>query len=123
MNAGAGAHERSADRFIDGKLVAAGMNAQLEILWQAVTIDGVRHDRQVFIEFLFELRNVTNIIDAFIKSAAKLRRDGLRRNVLVGNRGQNNQKLRRSLWAICLVHRDFGDEQSFALYRSNVSIK
>ena len=92
------------------------MNAQLEILRKAVTSDGVRNDRQVFIEFLFELNDIANIIDAFVKSSGELRSDGLCRNVFVGDRGQNNQQFRRSLRAIGLVHRDFGDEQSFALY-------
>src|SRR5437764_13220687 len=82
----------------------------------------MRNDGQVFIEFLFKLTNVTNVIDAFIKSAGELRSDSLSRNVLVGDRGQNDQKLRRSLWAIRLVHRDFGDERSFALYRRDMTI-
>ena len=104
MKAGAGAHEGSADWLINGKLIAAGMNTQLEILRQTVPVDGVRNDGEVFIEFLFELSNITNVIDALVESAGEFRRYGLRRNVLVGDRGQNNQKLRRSLRAIRLVH-------------------
>ena len=98
------------------------MHAQLEVARQPVALDCELDHREVLGELLLELRHVTNVIDTLVKAAGEFRRDSLSRNVLVGNRCENDQQFRRSLRAIRLVHRDFGDERSFALYRRDMTI-
>ena len=82
--------QRLAHRLVDGKLVAAGMHAQLERRRQAVFFDGKRDDREVFVEFLLELFHVADVIHALVETAGELRRDGLERNLLVRQRGEND---------------------------------
>ena len=56
VDAGVEFLQRLAHRLVNGKLVAAGMHAQFERRRQAVLLDSEGNDREVFVEFLLELR-------------------------------------------------------------------
>ena len=83
---------------------------------------GERDDRKVFVELLLELFHVAHVIHALVKPARELRRDGLKRNLLVRQRGQNDQQFRRRLRAVGFVHRNFRDEVFRALGRDDVLV-
>ena len=76
--------------------------------------------RKVVIKLLFKLREVTNVIDPLVKSAGKLRRDGLQLHPFIRQCSKDDQQLRRRLRRIGFIHRNLGDE--FALARLYVPI-
>src|SRR5207248_802363 len=94
------------DDRIKRKLVAAGVDTELERLRQTKLANGERDDAQVFVEFLFKLREVADVIDAFVKPARELRRDGLRRDALAGDHGEDQKKLGGRLRRVGLIHGD-----------------
>ena len=100
---------------IDGKLVAAGVDAQLEIFRQAKLLDGVGDGRNVQRKLAFELRHVAHIVHALVEAAAELGRDGLDGDAFIGDGGQDDEQLGGTLRAVGLVHRDLGNEVAFAL--------
>src|ERR1019366_9113024 len=81
---------------------------------QAVLADGEGNRRQIFAELLLELNHIAHVIDALIEAPGELGGDGLYRNLLVGDGGQDDQQFRRGLRRIGLVHRNLGDELAAA---------
>ncbi len=114
--------EGAADRGIDGKFVAAGMDAQFQGIRQAVGGDGMGNDTEVFIELLPKLCDISHVIDAFVETTGEFRRDSLHGDPLVRDCSEDDEELRRCLRGIRLVHRDFGDEGGFALGGEDVLI-
>ena len=49
------------------------------------------NDGEVVIEFLFELNDIANVIDAFVETSCEFRGDGLDRDSLVGDGGEDHQ--------------------------------
>src|SRR5437762_8134709 len=94
MQAGAKTRQGFPHRAINREFIAAGMDAEFERGGQSISLDGESDYRQIVIEFLFELHNVAHVIDAFIKAAGKLRRDGLQRNAFIRKGREDHQKFR-----------------------------
>ena len=115
VEAGAKLRDGAADRSIDGKFVAAGVDTQLERRREAVLLDGKRDDGEVVVEFFFKLHHVADVIHALVETSGELRRDGLQWNFFVRQRGKNDEQFRRRLRAVGFVHRNFGDEIRLAL--------
>ena len=67
------------------------MDAELQIGRKMVFLHSESDGGQIVGKLFAELRNVALVIDTFIKSACKLRRNGLDRNAFVGNRDKNDQ--------------------------------
>src|SRR5947209_2105089 len=122
VDAGPGARERLADRRVDGELVAAGVDAQLEVVGEIITAHGVSDDGDVFIKLLLELRHVADVVNALVEAAGELRRDGLGRNLLIRNRGEDDEEFGWRLRAVGLVHRDLRDEVALALQLRDVAV-
>jgi len=66
--------------------------------------------------------HVAAIIDAFVETPGEFRRDGLRRNTLVGNHFQDEKHIHGRLRTFHLVHRNFGDEVSLAFFLHQTGI-
>ena len=65
---------------IRGKMMKQMMSIQTELL------NRKSDNRQIFIEFLFKLSDIADIINALVKSACKLRRYRLRVDTLISDR-------------------------------------
>ena len=102
--------ERAADGRVDGELVAAGVDAQLERGRQAVFLDGEGDDGEVVVEFFLELLHVADVVHTFVETTSELGRNGLDGNLFIGNRGEDDEQLRRRLRTVGFVHGHFGDE-------------
>ena len=76
----------------------------------------MRNHRQIVAELALENGDVADVIHAFIEATTKFGRDGLKRNLRVTERGQNNQQFRRRLRRVGFVHRNFGDEIFVAFF-------
>src|SRR5437763_1313305 len=99
------------------------MDAQLEILREPVSPDGVPNDGEIIIKLLFELIYISGVIDSLIKSAREFWRNGLNRNLLVRQSNQNNQEFWRGLRSVRFVHRDFRNKTiSFHLLNMSINI-
>ena len=98
------------------------MHAQLEVGGQAVLPDGEGDHGQVVVELLLELGDVAHVIDALVEAAGELGGDGLDRNPLVGDGGQDDQQFGRCLRRVGLVHRNFGDEVAAAAFLVHVAV-
>src|ERR1700678_2101052 len=107
--------ERGVNGGIDGKLVAAGVHAELEICGQAEGGDGISDGCNIERKLVLELRYVADIIDAFVEAAAEFRRYGLDGNAFGGDGSEDDEQLDGALSAVGFVHRDLGDEVAFAL--------
>ena len=109
VEASAGAGEGTLDGPVDGELVRAGVDAQLECLGKSVGLHGVRDDRKVVVELLLELGEIPNIVDTLVEAAGKFWGDGLDGEALVGMAARMT-----SIWAVLgdrlFVHGDFSDE-------------
>src|SRR5439155_8572009 len=66
-------------------------------------------------ELLPEEFDIANVVDAFIEAARELWGDGLDWNAFIGNGGENEEKLRRGLRQVRLIHRDFRHEAAGSL--------
>ena len=111
------------DDRIDGELVAARMDAQLQIRRKSELLDGELDNGDVFIEFAFEDFQIADVIDAFVKTACEFRRDCLGWNPFVREGGENEQHVARRLRDIRLVHGDFRNEIAFALRLQDVTVE
>src|SRR5690348_17074892 len=120
MYPGMEAAQRLPDWAVDGKFVAAGMNAQLESGGGSITGDGMPDYCDVVVEFSFERCEIACIIDAFVKAAREFGRDGLDRDCLVGDGSQDDQQLHRSLRVVRFIHRYFSDERTICAAFRNV---
>ena len=98
------------------------MHAQLEVARKLVLPGGVSDHGQVVVEFLLELREVANVIHAFVEAAGELRRNGLDGDLLIGDGRQNDEQLGRSLRRVGLVHGNFRDEMVRAFALRDVAI-
>lgn len=99
------------------------MYGKFQSLRKVVGFYGMRDDGEVIIEFLFKLRDVSDVIDAFIKTAGEFWSDGLNRNALVGNGGEDDEHFRRGLRGVGFIHGDFCDEViNAALSRQDVVV-
>src|SRR5580692_7360116 len=91
------------------------MHAELEIFWHAILPNRIADGRQIELHFPLELRRVAYIVNPLIEAATELRRDGLNRNAFIGDSRQDDEQLNRALRAVCLIHRNLGDEVADAL--------
>ena len=106
------------DRGVDGELVAAGVDAELEVRRQAVVCDGVTDGGHVEGHLARELRDVADVVDALVEAAAEFRGDGLDGNLLVGDGAEDDEQFGGRLRGVGLVHRDFRDEVPLPFGRS-----
>src|SRR5882724_5481425 len=102
--------QRSLYRTINGKLIAAGMDAELQCCWQSIAFDGESDYSEIFVELLFKLRHIAGIVDTLVEAAGEFRRNGLQRNTFIRKNRENHQQFRRRLRSISFIHRDFSDE-------------
>src|ERR1700677_2193044 len=107
--------DRFMSRLIDGKFVRARVDAQLQILRQAVGFYCACNGREVLVELLAELRNVTYVIYALVKPPGELGRDGLDGNFFIRDGREDDEQLHRRLGQISLIHRDLRYKASRAL--------
>jgi hypothetical protein len=115
MDAGVETLERRMNRRIDGELIDARMDAELEVVRQPMVVDGVGDSGDIVHELKFELPLVADIIHALAEAAAKLGSDGLNRKSFLANRRQDNQQLYWNSGRVALVHRYLGYEVAGAL--------
>src|SRR4051812_7804385 len=52
---------------VERKLVAAGMDAELQVLRQPITPHSKRNHREVVVKLLLELSEVADVVDALVK--------------------------------------------------------
>jgi hypothetical protein len=90
MHPRAGFCQGSPDGRIDGKLVAAGMHAELEVSRESVALHRKGDHAQAVLEFFAELLGVADIIDAFVKPTGEFRSDGLDWDLLIGDQGEDD---------------------------------
>src|ERR1019366_4389788 len=114
--------DRAPDGSVYRELVAARMHAQLEVGRQAILADGGGNHGQVLAELLLELHHIAHVIDALVEAPGELGSDGLYRNPLVGEGGQDHQQFRRRLRRIGFVQRDLGDELAAAALLVHVPV-
>src|ERR1035441_5173888 len=98
------------------------MHAQLEVGRQAILADGGGNHGQVLAELLLELHHIAHVIDALVEAPGELGSDGLYRNPLVGEGGQDHQQFRWRLRRIGFVQRDLGDELAAAALLVHVPV-
>lgn len=110
VEAGAGAGDGFFDGLVDGELIGAGVDGELEGLGEAVGFDGVSEDGEVVVELLLELSDVADVVDSLVKAAGELGRDGLDGDALVGDGGEDDEHLGGDLGGVSFVHGNFGDE-------------
>jgi hypothetical protein len=58
------------------------VDAEFQVRGQAVFLDRKFDDAEVVVKFLLELRDVADVIHAFVEAARELRRDGLHRDAV-----------------------------------------
>ena len=122
VDAGAVLGEGAADGRVDGELVAAAVDGELQVGREAVLLHRVGDDAEVVVELAFELGEVADVVDALVETAGELRGDGLDRHAFVGDGGEDDEQLGRGLGAVGLVHRDLGDEAADALHGDDVAV-
>src|SRR6202041_2076393 len=96
-------HEAKNGR-INRELVAAGMDAELEIMRQTVLTHCVFDRRDVKRHLVLESRNVSLVIDTLVEAPAELGGNGLDRYALVGDCSEDDQKFSRALRTVGFVH-------------------
>src|SRR6516165_10148837 len=89
--------------WVNRKLVAAGMDAELEGIGEPEFADGKGNDAQVFVKLPLELREIPNVIDPFVKSSGELWSDRLNRDAFLGNHRQDEEQFHRVLGRVGLV--------------------
>src|SRR5580704_3314358 len=102
--------DQPVDNGVDRKLVAAGMNTELEGIGQSEFLYGEGNDAQVLVELLLELRQIPYVIDAFVEPSSELWGDRLDRYMFLGDHRQDQEQLHRALGGVGLVYGDFGDK-------------
>ena len=112
----AGAAKGVADDRVDGKLVAAAVHTELQVIRQAVLGNRMGDHSEVVVEFLLELLQVAHVIHALVETPGELRRDGLQRHAFICQRRENDQKLRRRLRHVGFVHGHLGNEVTLARF-------
>lgn len=122
VDAGVEFLQGAAHGLVEGKFIAAGMDAQFEARGQAVFLDGKGDDGEVFVKFFFELFQVANVIDAFVEAAGEFGRDGLEWNFLRGQSSEDDEQFGRRLRAVGFIHGNFSDEIFRALRFDDVLI-
>ena len=105
-----GAGEGALDGRVDGELVRAGVDGEFQSSWEAVGFNRVGDDGEVVVEFFFELGDIADVIDAFVEAASEFRGDGLDRDALIRNGGEDDEKLWWGLRAVSFIHGNFGYE-------------
>src|SRR5579884_2000480 len=107
---------------IDRKFVAAGMNTKLQPCRQAIRLDRMGDYGHVAAKLGFELSEISDVVDTFVESPGKLRRNRLYRYAFVRQRSEDDQQFTWSLRIVSLIHRYFRDETAFVFGTSNVAI-
>ena len=110
VESGTGAGDGALDGGVDRELVGAGMHGEFQGFREAICGDCVGDDGEVVVEFLFELGGIADVIDALVETSGELRCDGLDRDALVGDGGEDHQQFRRGLRAVGFVHGNLGHE-------------
>ena len=123
VQAGPGAADRSGDGPVNGELVAARVDAELELGRQAIASDGLGDNGQVVVELPLELGDITDIIHALVEATGEFRRDGLHGHSGLGQRCQDDHQGRRGLRRVGFIHGHFGDEAPRALGLRDVPIQ
>src|SRR5208283_714986 len=91
------------DNWVNRKLVAAQMDAELEGIRQPKFADGEGDDAQILVKLPLELREIPNVIDPFIKPSSKLWGDRLDRYPFLGDHRQDQEQLHRVLRRVSFV--------------------
>ncbi len=86
------------------------MHAEFQVRQHAVTAYRVSDHRDIGEEFLLEPFDIAHIIHTFVEAPGEFGGDRLDGNAGIGDGRENQEKFRRSLGKIGLVHGDFGDE-------------
>lgn len=90
VKSGTGAGDGSFDRGVNGKLIGTGMDRKFQGFRKTVSGDRMGDDREVVVEFLFELNDIADIIDSLVEASGEFRGDGLDGNSLVGDGGEDH---------------------------------
>src|SRR5215510_968509 len=98
------------------------MDAQLERGWQTVLFNRKGDYSEVFAEFLFELADVANVIDALIEPAGEFWGNGLDRYGFISDCSEDEQQFGRSLGLVRLVDRHLGNERATAPLVGNMAV-
>src|SRR5450755_3128906 len=108
----------AADGFVDGELVAAGVNAQFEVVGESISLDGEGDDRDVIGELFGELGEVAYVVYTFVETPGEFRSDGLDRDAFLRDSRQDNEKFGGCLGRVRFIHGNFRDEVplSFGLF-------
>ena len=123
VQASPGASDGSGDGSVNGELVAARVDAELELGGQAIASDGFCDNGQVVVELPLELGHITDIIHALVETAGEFRCDGLHRHAGLSQRCQDDHQGRWGLRRVGLVHGHLGDEAPHALGFCDVPIQ
>ena len=123
VQASPGAADRSGDGPVNGELVAARVDAELELGGQAIASDGLGDNGQVVVELSLELGDITDIIHALVEAAGEFRRDGLHGHTGLSQCCQDDHQGRRGLRRIGFIHGYLGDEASDAFDGGDVPIQ
>ena len=110
------------DAGINGKFVAAGMYAQLQVMGQTELSDGILQNTDIRFELAVEAIDISHKVDPLVESSGKLWRNRLQRNVFAGKGCQDHQQLCGALGHIGLIHRHFGDKVLTALFAFNMPV-
>src|SRR5271165_57594 len=102
--------DQSINDRVDGKLITAGMHAELKGIGEPEFADSEGNDTKVFVELLFELRKVAHVIDPFVEPSGELWGDRLDGYAFLGDHRQDQEQFHRVLRRVGLVDRDFSDK-------------
>lgn len=98
------------------------MDAEFQIVREPIAFNDKGDDGEVLVKLLLELREISDVIDAFVEASGELRRDRLRRDAFIGDRGEDHEQLRWRLRRVGLIHRNLGDHVPRALLSGDVTI-
>lgn len=90
VKSGAGAGDGSFDGGVNGKLVGTGMDRKFQGFRKTVSGDRVGDNREVVVEFLFELIDIADVIDSLVEASGEFRCDGLDGNFLICDGGEDH---------------------------------
>ena len=75
-----------------------------------VVFDGVGNDGEAVVELPLELREVADVIDAFVETADEFGRDGLNGNFFITDGGEDDEQFGGELGFAGFVHGNLSDE-------------
>jgi len=99
---------RLADYRVQGKLVTARVDTELQVTGQFEFTQRKRNHIQILAELTLELPQIPDVIHTLVESPGEFGRNGLRRNTFVRDGRQDKEQFNRSLSGTRFIHRHFG---------------